>query len=278
MKDLNFGNLLHKEKEVSEITLKTYQRPFKTLDKVTKFFMETMDFALQIHKTTKDGKLRDYCKYYLTTCNAVLHMIRVSKLAITYGYYGNVIVLMRTLINYLNMSIYIHHHPEDAELLLKESRDDFKENKEYKKKFHEYNLRKELELLGYKVPKEYEDITKTTHGSLWGAQVFGFKGLSMPENEYELSYSPKFSIPQSSTLLSFILAIPIDFPAYFLRHIKNYNLKGYEKIKGNFDEADYKVKFALAALEKTYQFLKNTPEEIQQALLKKIQEHENDNS
>lgn len=271
MKHLNFGYLLEQEDKVSKTTKKTFEKPLAILDQSTKFFMKLLGFVLIIHETTKDKQIKNYCKYFLTTGNAILHLVRVARYAVITGYYGNVMVLMRTIINYLNMSIYIHHHPEDAELLLKESRESFKENKEYKKKFHEYNLKKELNKIGYRIPDQYEDVAKSTHGSIWGAQVFGFKGLETPEGQYELNYSPLFSLLQSTIYLSFIISIPTDFSIYCLQHLKEQDIEIDKRLINEFRDADRKVRIAIYAMEKNYQFVKNTPEEIQNALKKKIE-------
>ncbi len=272
MKQLNFGYLIAQEDKVSKITKETFKKPLEILDSSTKFFMKLMDFVYQIHENTKDEMLKNYCKYYLTAGNAVIHLIRVSRYSVVTGYYGSVMVLMRTIINYLNMSIYIHHHPEDAELLLNESRESFKENKEYKKKFHEYNLKMELNQLGYKIPKQFEDIAKSTHGSLWGAQVFGFKGLKVSERQYDLQYSPLFSMLQSTTYLSFIISIPTDFSIYCLQHLKTKDIKIDKLLIKNFLDISKKVRIAIYIMEQNYQFVKNTPEEIQKALVNKIKE------
>jgi len=272
MKQLNFGYLLSQEEKVAKITKETFKKPLTILDESTKFFMKLLDSIYMIYTKTEDKQLKNYCKYFLTTGNAVIHLIRVSRYAILTGYYGNVMVLMRTIINYLNMSMHIHHHPEDAELLLKESRDSFKKNKEYKKKFHEYNLKRELIKIGYKIPEQFDDVAKSTHGSLWGAQVFGFKGIKTSKNQYELHYSPLFSMLQSTTYLSFIISIPTDFSIYCLRHLKEKNIKIDQELLEKFREIDRKVRISIYAMEQNYQFVRNTPKEIQDALVMKIKE------
>lgn len=271
MKRLNYGHLLEQEDAVMKLTKKTFEKPIALLDESTKLFMKLLEFVLRILDSTKDKELKNYCKYFLTTGNAVLHMIRVARYAILTGYYGNVMVLLRTIINYLNMSIYIHHHPEDAELLLKESRESFHENKVYKKKFHEYSLKKELKQLGYKIPTQYDDVAKSTHGSLWGAQVFGYKLLKTEKGQYELNFSPIFSTLQSTTYLSFIISIPADFSIYCVKHLMDHGIEIDSHLLEEFKEMDRKVFIAIHALEQSYQFVKNTPEEFQGALVKKME-------
>ncbi len=270
MKHFNYGYLLEQEKKVTKLFISDFDKPLKILDESTSYFMKLLRFVYKLHESTRKKELRNYCKYFLTTGNAVIHMVRTTRYAVMTGYYGNVMVLMRSLINYLNMSIYIHHHPEDAELLLKESRESFKTNKDYKKKFHEYNLKKELENIGYKIPEQFDDVAKSTHGSLWGAQAFGFKGLKTPENEYELQYSPLYSLLQSTTYLSMIMAIPTDFSMYCLKHLHDNKIDIDKKIIEEFRLTDKKVRLALLIMEEEYQFIKNTPIEIRDALQNKV--------
>ncbi|HUD05103.1 MAG TPA: hypothetical protein VMR59_03890 [Patescibacteria group bacterium] len=269
IKQLNFGYLLEQESKIKQLTEKTYKKPLKTLDEATKFFMTTLDFALKIQIETKDKQIKNYCTFYLTQGNAILHLIRTSRMALVYGYYGSIAVLTRTFINYLNLAIYIHHHPEDVGLLLKESRDDFKKNPEFKKKFHEANIKKELLELGYTgFP---DDIAKLTHGSMWASQVFGFKEIKSKEDEHELNYSPKYSNLQSSTYLPVILAWPVDFPTYFIIHLSKYSIKGMKDLQDDYSKIDSQVGFAINAIENSYQFMKNVPEEVQKAILKRIE-------
>ena len=198
-------------------------------------------------------------------------MIRTARFALVTGYYGNIAVLIRTFINYLNMAIYIHHHPEDVDLLLKESRDDFIINPIYKKKFHEFNLRKELSSLGYKSFSSMPDVfSKVTHGSLWGAQVFGHKEIKTKEGEYELNYSPRYSNLQSSSFLPIIIVWPIDFATYFMIHVKPMKLKGYSELEKAYKKTNFEIDFTIIAIEKSYQFIKNVPEEAQKALLRRL--------
>ena len=277
MKNFNFGYLLNQENHVQKITKETFKKPLEIQDHSIKFFLKLLSFCLYIHETTKDKRVKNYCVYFLTTGNAILQILRLARYSILIGYYGNVMILMRTIINYLNMSIYIRHHPEDSELLLKESRESFKENKEYKKKFHEFNLKKELERLGYRIPEQYDDLAKATHGSLWGAQVFGFKGLDTPMNEYELHYSATFSMLQSTTYLSFIISIPTDFAIYCLQFFHEVGIKVDKKLIVDYEDINHKVGAAIYAMEQNYQFIKNTPPEIQEALEKKIKEVKDEN-
>jgi len=271
IKQLNYGYLLEQERKITELTEKTFEKPLKTLDEATKFFMKTLDFALGIHEATKDIELKDYCKYYLTSGNALLHIIRTARKSLIQGYYGSVAVLIRTFINYLNLSIYIYHHPEDVPLLLSESQSSFKEDKKYKKKFHEYNIKKELEKLGYPPTDSKDSFAKLTHGSVWSSQVFGYKEVGFEENQYELNYSPKFSNLQASSYLSVLLCMPLDFSTYFMLRMEKINSKGFKQLKNNFKNINSNVMFAIKAVEDAYRFIKYAPDDIKNAILKRME-------
>lgn len=276
LKQLNYGYLIEQEGKIEKITLETYKKPLESLDKAIKFFLDTLDLSLKIHeaKEIKDKELRNYCKFYLTVGNVLIHLLRTSRKALLQGYYGSIAVIMRTIINYLNMSIYIHHHPGDVSLLLKENQTDFFKNKVYKKKFHEFNIKRELHRLGYTIPDQENTFAKVTHGSVWAAQVFGWKGLDMV-SDYDLNYSPKFSLTQSSTYLSFLLSIPTDFARYFIIHIGNKRISGFNALKKDFIITENEIVSMLRVLESSYKFTKNAPEEIQNAILKKIGNRKN---
>lgn len=278
MKHLNFGYLLEQEKKVSDITSSSYKKPLALVDENTKFFMALLEFVHKVNLKTKDKQIKNYTMFYLTMGNAIIHLIRVSRYSIITGYYGNAMVLMRTIINYLNMSIYVRHHPEDAELLLEEKKESFKENKIYKKKFHEFNIKRKLNQLGYRIPEEYDDIAKTTHGSLWGSQVFGFKGFETPEEEFEIQFSPKFSMTQCTTYLSFIISVPTDFSVYCMQYLSEKGVKIDKELADEYNDLQRRVRHAIFVMESSYQFIKNTPEDIQQALIKKIEQEKKQNT
>lgn len=270
-KFLNYGHFLEKEEETVKLTLSSFSKPLNTLDETVKYLLDTLSFALNLYQTTKDEEIKDYCKYYLSCGNAILHIIRSGKLCLTHGYYGSCAILFRTFLNYLNMAMYLMHHPSDVKLLLKESQDDFHINKEYKKKFHEFSIKKELIKLGHKIPDEEGSWAKIAHGSVWGAQVFGSKSLSLKDADYELAYSPRYSIIQIYSHISLFLPMSVDFSRYFLGYLSKKSVPNFNLIDQKLIETDSKVEFATKALKNAITMMTSMSDEEQEELEKLLE-------
>lgn len=269
-KHLNFGYLLDSETKTEKLTSLAYQKPLQVLDESTKFFMGTLNYALDLYDKLPNGTHKNYCQYYLTTGNAVLHIIRCCRMCLLSGYYGAIAIFIRVITNYLRLSIYIYHHPEEAKALLEEQENTFKQDKNFKSKFHEQGLKTELTKLGYKPIDENDAFAKITHGSVWSAQVFGYKETDMEPDTYHLNYGPQYSDLQSSTYLSFILTIPADFAQYFVQYISQNQLGEWKPLLQSYREVDIDVSFSINALENAYQFIAHAPTELKEQLLQRM--------
>ena len=269
-KHLNFGYLLDSETKTEKLTSLAYQKPLQVLDESTKFFMGTLNYALDLYDKLPNGTHKNYCQYYLTTGNAVLHIIRCCRMCLLYGYYGAISIFIRVFTNYLRLAIYVYHHPEEAKALLDEQETTFKEDKKFKSKFHEQGLKDELKKLGYQPIDEQDTFAKITHGSVWSAQVFGYKESDMEPDTYHLNYGPQYSNLQSSTLLSFILVIPADFPQYFVQYVCQNQLGEWKTLLQSYREVDKNVSLTIEALENAYQFIAHAPPELKELFAKKV--------
>lgn len=264
IKNINLQNVKDKEGEVYRLSLKNLKQPLQLLDNTTSLFLRTMRLALNMYKNTNSKQEKDFLTVFLNISNAAIHLIRSSKINLCYGYYGSVMVLNRALQNYLYTLMYIHHNPSDSEILIKEEKNTYRKDKEYRKKFHEVSIRKFLTDKGYDIPeKELQTLSKVTHGSTFSSQIFGYKPL-YPENEgeYEVKYAPEYDVIKAIPLIQLLLVFPLDFARFFILHFYD-NTKKWKELKSYLQKNDKEVDTAIIKLDEQYQFIKTSaPEEV----------------
>jgi len=248
IKNTNLQNVINKEVEIYKASLKNLRKPLKLLDSTTSFLLKSMRLALQMYKNSNKKLEKDFLTVFLHISNAALHLTRSSRLNFCYGYYGSVMVLNRALQNYLYTLMYVHHNPKDCEILIKEEKDTYQNDKSYRKKFHEVSIREFLIKMGYDIPEEeLQTLSKVTHGSTFSSQIFGYKPLYTEyEGEYDVKYAPEYDV---------IKAIP-------LIQLLNYTKK-WKAMRSELQKHDQDVDTAISSLDRQYHFIRNsTPEEL----------------
>jgi hypothetical protein len=144
----------------------------------------------------------------LMLVNRSIQHLESMRLITERGLYGDAFVLTRSLMSDLSMMQYLRHNPQLVELFLNEKQDDYQENKIFSKAFNETTIEKFLVKLGLKpFTSSFRVLSKTSHASSFGSQLFGSKGK---DNNYHFTYGPKFQVDKGLLLTDLIVSGPYD--------------------------------------------------------------------
>ncbi len=225
----------------------------------TKNMLKTLfpiySFGLENILKTKDLLINDvennidikYNKACLILLNSSIQHLESIKVLLQSGLYGDCFVLIRSLMSNIAMLQYLHFHPKLLDLFLKESLKDYQNNSEFKKNFNETAIEKDLESRGISsFKKSFQILSKTSHASSWGAQLYGVRG---EVNQYFPTYGPTFD-PEKATAISVaIVSGHYDLISIVLWHRQHTDLpidsSEWDKVKANFHKLEIEISMFL---------------------------------
>ena len=168
-----------------------------------------------------DGDDKEFEEAFLHLANRLIQHAESLKMLVELGLYGDAWTIMRSSLSGLDMIYYLHYNPELISLFLKEEKTSYQDDKEFKKKFSEGAISRNLIKNGMPSRDEaFQLMSKGAHASAYGGQLF----CKVVGQNVHMKYSPGFEADKMAAFSSILCAYHWDIVTAMLWHRHNKGL------------------------------------------------------